>query len=157
MTKRILFCLLFFLLFIACKKDNKPVAYNVTGYWSLYSYKHNFGNGLNVSVTQYPCMAANILTFNADGTASLDYAGTDTCFVTATHIKTMGAEIFGYPRQGSTEYNWSLNGNVLHLTPPGGTSIYGVISSINLKLFLTLKDTVKSGANTYYVTTVLVK
>jgi hypothetical protein len=69
----------------------------------------------------------------------------------------MGAEIFGYPRQGPTGYNWSLKGNILHLTSSGSTSIYGVISSINLKLLLTLKDTVKSGANTYYVTTVLVK
>ncbi|HEY8783113.1 MAG TPA: hypothetical protein VIM16_15920 [Mucilaginibacter sp.] len=158
MTKRILLCLLAFFLFVTCKKEKKPAAvtYSVIGNWTLYSYQTNFGIGVNASVTQYPCMAYNTFTFYNDHTSSENYSGIDTCFITATHAQ--GAQYYGLPGLSSIPSTWSQTRNNLLLTYPGNPkSIPGAVSSINGKLQITFKDTITSGANTYYITAVEVK
>lgn len=150
--------ILVFLLFFACKKDKKPVTYDVTGNWTLSSYQTNFGIGVNASVTQYPCMAGNILTFYKDSTSAEFYTGNDSCFITPTHLKSAGAQIYGLPGVTQTSATWSLNGNILKLTYLSNhKTITGTLGTVNNKLQLTFKDTETSGGNTYFINTVEVK
>ena len=159
MTKRVLLCLPLFILFIACKKGNKPAPtynYNITGNWTLYSYATNYGGGVNASVAQYPCMAYNVLTFYTDSTSSQSYSGIDTCFITPSH--TTGAQYFGLPGLVPSSFKWSLRGSVVYLIyADSKLNVHGTISNVSNKLQLTIKDTVKSGTNTYYITSVEVK
>jgi len=152
--KRILLCLPLCLLLVTCKKGNKvTVSYNIIGNWTLYSYQTNFGIGVNASVTQYPCMAYNSFTFFNDNTSSQYYSGIDTCYITATHAA--GAQYYGLPGLLSIKSTWSQRGNIVYLKyPDNPKSIVGVVNNINGKLQVTFKDTVVSGANAYYITTV---
>jgi len=63
MLKRVIISFVVLFVLTNCKKHSQPVTYDVIGNWSLSSYQTNFGIGVNASVTQYPCMAGNILTF----------------------------------------------------------------------------------------------
>ena len=158
MIKRLLPCLLVSLLLVACKKDKKtvtPVTYSVIGNWTLYSYQTNFGIGVNATVTQYPCMGYNTLTFYTDSTSSQNYSGIDTCFITPTHIKADGAQNYGIPGLLPLASTWHQKGNTIYMTYPGNPQkVPGVINSANGKLQITFKDTITSGANTYYITSV---
>lgn len=152
------------LVLVACKKEKTTTApnlltgANISGTWSLSSYQTNFGIGVNASVSQYPCMMYNTLTFYNDSTASQFYSGIDTCFVTPTHSLTNGAQDFGLPGLNAQAATWSLKGNVMLVTYPGQTSqIYGTISSVNNQLQLTLRDTSVTNGKTYYIASVLVK
>lgn len=157
MTKR-LALISVLVLFIGCKKDKKPVVYDVIGNWTLFSYKTNFGIGVNASVPQYPCMASNVLTFYKDSTSAEFYTGNDSCFVTPTHLKSAGAQVYGLPSVTQTLSTWSLNGNILRLTYINTPkTITGTLAMVDNKLQLTFKDNETSGGNTYFINTVEVK
>jgi len=157
MTNRLLFILVF-VLFIGCKKDKKQVSYDVIGNWTLSSYQTNFGIGVNASAAQYPCMTGNVLTFYKDNTSAEFYTGNDSCFVTPTHLRSGGAQVYGLPSVSQTNSTWSLSGNILRLTYLSNQkTITGTLSTINNKLQLTFKDTETSGGDTYFINTVEVK
>ncbi len=146
---------------LSCKKEHKsfpaPV-YNVIGSWALSSYQTNFGGGVNATVAQYPCMAYNTLQFFDDSTSTQYYTGIDTCFITPSHLKADGAQTYGLPGIGQLNSKWTLKGNILHLTyTSNNQTLTGVITTVNKQLQLTFKDTVTSGANTYYITSVEVQ
>jgi hypothetical protein len=103
-------------------------------------------------------MGSNILTFYKDSTSAEFYTGNDSCFVTPTHLKSAGAQIYGLPGVTQTSATWSLNGNVLRLTYLSNhKTITGTLATVNNKLQLTFKDTETSGGNTYFINTVEVK
>ena len=157
MTNKILLCLLLFFLFVACKKEqHTPVTYNVAGQWTLFSYQTNFGGGINASAIQYPCLANNITIFYNDSTSVVNYTGGGACFVTA--LQGPGGQPIGSPGQAPISSTWKLKGNILYITYPGDPkSIPGMLSINNGKLMVTFRDTLVSGVNTYYITTVDVK
>jgi hypothetical protein len=155
---KIISFILIFLLFIACKKDKKPGVYDVIGSWSLSSYQTNFGIGVNATVTQYPCMAGNILTFYKDSSSTEFYTRNDSCFVTPTHLKSAGAQLYGLPGVTQTSSTWSLKGNILSLTYLSNhKTITGTLTTVNNKLQLSFKDVETSGGNTYFINTTEVK
>jgi len=161
MMKRLLPCLLLSLLLLTCKKKKEPVPavnYNIVGIWSLHSYQNNFGKGANATVTQYPCLGYNTLIFYNDSTASQIYTGIDTCFITPTHVQANGAQDYGLPGLLPLPSKWSQKGNIVKLIYQNTSlNVSGVISGTPGKLQITFKDTVVSGGNTYYITSVEVQ
>jgi hypothetical protein len=152
-----LFLLLIIILFTTCKKDKQitPVTYDVTGKWTLYSYQTQIFGGLDVTADQYPCIAENVLTLNADFTSGLAYTGSDPCYVTP--LGRLGTTI-GTPGQPITASTWSLSGNTLYFVfPTTKGSDHGVIASVAGKLHLTTVDTIVYNSNRYTVTSVAIK
>ncbi len=142
------------LLFATCKKDKKaaPVVYSVIGNFTLASYQTNFGIGVDATVSQYECMAYNVLTFYRDSTSASSYNGLDSCFITPTHLQSAGAQIYGIPGTLPLASTWHQKGNNIYVLYPGnGKPVPGVVSNVNGKLQIAFKDTVQSGANTYYI------
>ena len=154
MKTRLLAGLLLLLSFAACKKDKKPapVIYSVIGTFTLSSYQTNFGIGVNATVSQYECMAYNTLTFYRDSTSSSSYDGLDSCFITPTHLKSAGAQVYGLPGTQPLPSTWHQSGNNIYVTYQGNPQpVPGVVSSVNGRLQIAFKDTVQSGGKTYYI------
>lgn len=144
--------LLLLLSFAACKKDKKPapVIYSVVGNFTLASYQTNFGIGANATVGQYECLAYNILTFYRDSTSSSSYDGLDSCFITATHLRSAGAQVVGVPGTLPLLSTWHQQGNIIYLLHPGNPKpTPGVVSNVNGRLQIAFKDTEQSGGKTY--------
>jgi hypothetical protein len=155
MKTKLLPGLLVLLLFTGCKKDKKaaPVIYSVSGdTFALSSYQTNFGAGVNAAVNQYPCMAYNTLTFYRDSTSSSSYYGLDSCFITPTHLQSAGAQVYGLPGTLPLPSTWSQKGNNIYVLYPGNPKpVQGVVTNVNGSLQIDFKDTVESGAKTYYI------
>lgn len=159
MKKNLLPGLFVLLLFTACKKDKKsPPVYSVIGTFSLVSYQTNYGIGVNASVSQYPCMAYNTLTFYRDSTSSSNYDGLDSCFITPTHLKSSGAQVYGIAGTLPLQSTWHQQGNNIYVTYSGNNQpVPGVVSNVNGRLQILFKDTVQSGGKTYYITSLEVQ
>ena len=154
MTKYILLGLLVLLLFTTCKKETKTnttTTLDVVGKWNLYSWNGNVPSNLNVTADQYPCIAENVLTLNANGTTNLSYTGLDSCYVTAIHHGS-GLATLGVPGQASTASTWTLDGDKLYL--PGNNGSPSIITNVNGKLHMTTTVTETGGG---VITTVDVK
>jgi len=157
MKIRSLSLLLIVFLFVTCKKDKKPAqtvtAAQIVGSYTLALYQTNFGSGVNASISQYPCMMYNTMTFYNDLTSKEVFLGSDTCFITSTHSQWSGT-----PQLDPQPSTWSLKGNTVYLTYPGNPHhIPGQVATVNNKLQITFRDTVPSGSNVYYITSVEVK
>jgi hypothetical protein len=132
----LLFCAL-----SACKKNSDPVVdtpaqLDASGTWSTSSISNNT-NGFSVSSAQFPCLANNRLVLSPGGTASREYDGMDTCYMTK-----IPPYILGVPGD-STPGTWSQHGDsvtiqIQGLTKPG----LGVISKTSTGLQLLIKDSV---------------
>jgi len=163
MKIRILTALLLLFLFTTCKKEKKTTTTSITasdivGNWTLTSYYTNFGQGVNATISQYPCMQYNISTYNSDFTSVDTFLGSDTCFITQSHLRADGAQWSGTPQTDPKPSTWSLSGNILYLTYKGNPHhIPGQIARVNNKLQITFKDTVPSGSHIYYITSTEVK
>lgn len=158
MIKKVSLCLLFvLLLFISCKKDtviDQPKqTFNVVGTWALSSYQLQYAQSFSATVAQYPCLADNILTLNADGTSSGNYTGTANCYITPVNADP-AAEI-GIVGQAPVNGTWSLNGNKLHLSSDNIGE--GTVTSVNGKLLLTFNDSTAYNSIKFVATTVDVK
>jgi len=154
MKKYLLFCLLAVLLLANCKKDaktNNTATLNVTGTWTLYSWKSDVGAILDVTANQYPCIAENVLVLNANGTTNLTYTGSDSCYVTAIHHGS-GVTTIGIPGQAAVASTWRLDGNNLYL--PNNNGAPSVVTSVSGKLYMTTTVTEPGGG---VITTVDVK
>jgi hypothetical protein len=154
MTKNLLFCLLAVLLLTTCKKDaktNTGATLDVTGTWTLYSWKSNLGSPLDVTANEYPCIADNVLTLNANGTTKLIYTGSDSCYVTAIHHGS-GVTTIGIPGQAAVTSTWRQDGNNVYLPDNSGNP--GVVTNVNGKLYMTTTVTETGGG---VITTVDVK
>lgn len=148
------------LLCVACKKDKKqaPVTYSVIGAWTLAAYQTNFGIGVNATVAQYPCMVYNVLTFYRDSTSSSSYSGIDTCFITPTQSFAAGAQDYGVPGTLPLLATWRQNGNNVYVLNQGTTKpVSGLISNVNGRLQLDLRDTAIIDGKAYYVHSVMVQ
>lgn len=149
--KKLPILILIVLIFTTCKKDNKPL--DVTGTWSLYSWDDNTPNPIHANISQYPCIAGNVLTFNKDQTYTLKYVGTDTCFISPRSVSFPPTESWlGMPGQPQVTGTWSQNGN----TVTWGNA-QGVISTSNGKTFITLHTSITYSGATYDIQTVEVK
>jgi len=125
----------------ACKKNSDPVVdtpaqLDASGTWSTSSISNNT-NGFSVSSAQFPCLANNKLVLSLGGTASREYDGMDTCYMTK-----IPPYILGVPGD-STPGTWSQHGDsvtiqIQGLTKPG----LGVISKTSTGLQLLIKDSV---------------
>lgn len=154
MKRKLLAGIVILLLFTACKKDKKPapVIYSVIGNFTLASYQTNFGIGADASVPQCECLAYNVLTFYRDSTSSASYYGLDSCYVTATHLRSAGAFAVGIPGSLPLPSTWRQQGNTIYLLHPGNPkATAGVVSNVNGRLQIAFKDTEQSGGKTYYV------
>jgi hypothetical protein len=122
-------------LFVTCKKDKKTTPfYDITGTWSLQSWQESYtGGGFDATVDQYPCMAGNLTTYNADNTATGIYTGTSACDVTPMGN---GKVIIGEPGQPPLTNTYTRTGNNLYFE-----KVHGTITSTNGKLYITLVDT----------------
>ena len=151
MKGKLLAGIIILLLFATCKKDKKaaPVVYSVIGNFTLASYQTNFGIGVDATVSQYECMAYNVLTFYRDSTSASSYNGLDSCFITP---KTAGAQVYGIPGTLPLASTWHQKGNNIYVLYPGNSKpVPGVVSNVNGKLQIAFKDTVPSGGKTYYI------
>lgn len=131
----LILCILGFI--VSCKKDSKPGSndnLNLTGKWTLYSWQEtSTDGGFDAEVTQYPCIADNILQINADFTTNTSYKGKDTCYVAPPHSgRFSGSTFIGTPGQTPQSGIWSRIGNDIYISGE-----HYVISSSNGKLYLT--------------------
>ena len=129
-----------------CKKNttDTPPDYSgiVVGKWSAYTFSTNLVN-VSVNVAQYPCIANNVMTYNADHTEVLNYVGQDTCYVSQSSGQ-IGPESFGEAGQAPINSTWSAHNNILYLDYNGGTEI-GIISMVNNKYHIDFRDTINVG------------
>src|ERR1700759_399450 len=132
--KKLPILILTVLLFSACKKDNKIV--DAAGTWSLYSWDYDGPpSSIHASVSQYPCIADNVIIFNKDLTYTSKYIGNDTCFVSPPPVSfpPITGSWIGMPGQAQVSGTWSQNGNTVSWAGAQGT-----ISTSNGKIFITI-------------------
>lgn len=132
-----------------CKKDNAAPLLDITGNWKMTAFDQG-----NVSATaaQYPCIENNMLTVNANGTASGQYTGSTSCVLSNAGSNTGVIVTLGQPGQPSTPLDWVRNGNSFtfrQTTQAGsGQRFYATLNKVNNQLTLHITDTITVGGNT---------
>ena len=154
----IVYCLSILIFFSTCKKEQKkatPVYYNVPGTWVLTGYKSTYIDTVDVTSAQYPCLSQSKITFNANGTLISTYTGDSVCYINPPGpVRTS----LGHPKSVADTGTWELSGNILSERYPTAVKpFYGILSMVNGKLQLTIKDTLNFSGGPYYVTDTEVK
>jgi hypothetical protein len=157
MTKNLFLWSLLFVLFAGCKKDEMPLTYNVIGTWTLYSATNQFPVVQDIELAQYPCIANNVLTIKGDSTSVSNYVGTSPCNVTPPNADYI--EDLGVPGQAAIPSTWIISGNIVKFTYPSENNYayQGIVSSVNGKLYLTVKDNFTYNSQAYTTTSVYLK
>jgi hypothetical protein len=157
MIKNPIFWLLVIVFFAGCKKEGMQVSYNIIGTWTIYSASTPFPTQLDIKLAQYPCIANNVFTFSADGTAIANYIGTSPCNVTPPNANYI--EDLGVPGQASIHSTWSISGNVVNFIYPSENNYkdQAVVTNVNGKMYLTFNDTFTYNSQVYSNTTVYLK
>ncbi|MGN6640595.1 MAG: lipocalin family protein [Mucilaginibacter sp.] len=131
--KRSLFYL-FLILCIGCHHDNSPAPNNLIGTWKMTSY----AGIVTATYTAFPCLEDNILTINANGTATQKYTGSAPCALSGGLDK-IGVTV-GSPGKPQAKITWIQSGGTTNFTQVSpavdNPNFTGVISYMDNKTTL---------------------
>lgn len=146
---KLTFAVLCLSIITGCKKSSTKPTPNysgiIAGRWSGYNFTTNAILDISANVSQFPCIANNVMTFNTDNTEVRTYVGNDTCYLAKIPAQQANL-IVGEAGQAPTNSTWTVHGNLLYLDFNGGIEI-GTISLENNVYHLDFRDTIRSGPN----------